>query len=341
MKPGLTIADLDVDYGQFYLFDADLGMANPEGDDFFADPWLDEHQCGSIGSSAIVLTLAQHGPTRVEVVAVVEAATDAADPQDWDHVVDMSMGIPSGRLAVIGWESTGPVHLLEVAPGDCVVRILWGGLDEAVETNDPGREHLRIEVRPGPSAATKVIRPWARWVPPSYQAVASNGLRLFLGGLATEREKAMTGVNLQFWGHDPETPDGSVSRVLVDPEGGSHFASGQSHDGYAMLRELTDEELAEITAAGDPYRHLFLVDENGHIWNTQMPLRRTPSLQYTPPENFAFIRELGRPEDEPEPLPPGWDRIVRVSLDRPEPVDVDDVGAPEPGVTYQRMRSEQ
>jgi hypothetical protein len=202
MKPGLTIADLDVDYGQFYLFDADLGMANPEGDDFFADPWLTERQCTSIGSSAIVLTLAQHGPTRVEVVAVDDDA-DAADPEAWDHVAEMPMSIRSGRLAVIGWDSTGPVHFLEVPPGDCVVRILWGGLDEAVQTEDPGREHLRIEARQGRSGTTRVLRPWRRWVPPSYEGRASNGLRLFVGGLAHEREKAMTGVNLQFLGGLP------------------------------------------------------------------------------------------------------------------------------------------
>ena len=337
MKHGLTILDLDVDYGQFYLFDAELEMPNPEGGDFFDDPWLMEHRCTSIGSSAIVLTLAQHGPTSVELVAI-DADSDAADPEPWDHVADMTLGIPSGRLGVIGWEATGPVHLLDVQPGDCVIRILWAGLDEAVEADDPGREHLRIEVRPGRPAATKVIRPWRRWVPTGYERPASNGLRMYVGGVASEREKAMTAVNLLFWGDNPETPDGSVSTLKVDPESGAHFASGYTRDGYQMLRELTAEELAEITAAGDPYRLLFLVDENGHIWNTQMPLRKTPALQYTPSENFAMIREMGRPEDEPEPLPSGWDRIVRISLDHPEPVDVDAVGDPQPGVTYQRRR---
>ena len=106
-----------------------------------------------------------------------------------------------------------------------------------------------------------------------------------------------------------------------------------------MLRQLTDDELAEITAAGEPYRLLFLVDEDGHIWNTQLPLRKTEALQYVLPENVALIRGFGRPEDEPEPLPPGWDRIVRLSLAEPELVDVDRVGDPEPGVTYQRRRS--
>ena len=176
-------------------------------------------------------------------------------------------------------------------------------------------------------------------MPEEHERLASNGLRLYLGGVATEKAKAMTSVNLLFWNDNPAIPDGTVGGLLLDPESGAHFASGYSRDGYNMLRELTDDELVEVTAAGDPYRLLFLVDEQGHVWNTQMPLRRTLALQHISRENFAMIRQLGRPEDEPEPLPPGWDRIVRISLEHPEPVDVVVVGDPEPGVTYQRRRS--
>ena len=337
MKAGLAL-EVDVDYGQFYLFDAGLGMANPEGADFFEDAWLMEHRCSSIGSSAIVLTMAQHGPTAVEVLAVDDVA-DSADPAAWDHVVEISLGVPSGRLGVIGWESTGPVDFLDVVPGDSIVRILWGGLEQAALTIDGSGEHLRIEVRPGAPSPSRVLRPWRSWVPAEHERMASNGLRLYLGGIAYEREKAMEAVNLLFWNDNPTIPDGSVSGLKLDPESGAHFASGYSRDGYNMLRELKADELAEITAAGDPYRLLFLVDGLGHIWNTQMPLRRTPALQYIPPENYAMIRQLGRPEDEPEPLPPGWDRIVRISLEHPEPVDVDQVGDPEPRVTYQRRPS--
>ena len=336
MKAGLAL-EVDVDYGQFYLFDGELQTANPEGADFFEDPWLMEHRCTSIGSSAIVLTSAHHGPTPVEIVAVDDA--DAADPAAWDHVVEMSMEISSGRLGVIGWDSTGPVNVLDVAPGDNIVRILWGGLEKAERADDGSGERLRIEVRPGPPSPSQLIRPWRSWVPAEHERQASNGLRLFLGGIAYQRAHAMTPVNLLFWNDNPATPDGSVGALLLDPESGTHFASGYTRDGYNMLRELTDDELADLTAAGDPYRLLFLIDERGHIWNTQMPLRRTVALQHIPPENFAMIRQLGRPEDQPEPLPPGWDRIVRITMEHPEPVDVDAVGDPEPGVTYQRRRS--
>lgn len=157
--------------------------------------------------------------------------------------------------------------------------------------------------------------------------------------MALQRQADMTAVNLGFWGDNPITPDGTASQLWRDPESGHHFASGYTPQGRRMLRELTADEVAEIIAAGDPHQMLFFEDEDGHIWTTQLPMRRTTAMHLIPPQNWEMIRSMKRPEDEPQPLPPGWERIVCSTLAEPEPTPIDAVGEPEPGVLYRRLRS--
>src|SRR6266508_2594218 len=154
MKAGIHL-DVAVDYGQFYLHDAQLGPTTGDDSEFTDDPWLWERRCTASGSAAMVLTMAPHGPRRVEVVVV--EGDDAADIEAWDHAAELSLTIRSGRLGVVGWDSSGPVHIVDVPPGNVIVRVLWGGLDEAIRADDDTLEHLRIEVRSGSARTTRVL----------------------------------------------------------------------------------------------------------------------------------------------------------------------------------------
>jgi hypothetical protein len=279
-------ASVLVDYGQWYLFDAedrdDIGGLI---DDPVSQAELWERRCASFGSAAIIYTLKQHGPTAV-------VARSAAGPRSRaraDHVAELSLVVPSGRLALSGWDTSEVSATLDIPVEPVRVRVSWIGLERELESEDSADETFEIDVFPGPIAPVETVRCWPTWAPPTPASSRSTGLRLLAGPKAEEARASMEWVPLLFWPPYPTLPDGYVTSLWHDPGDDSRWAHGTGNGGHAALLELTPEEADEIEAQGFPSVRTYAIDGEGRVWTSDvMPLERVPCLNLVPPWQFGW-----------------------------------------------------
>lgn len=330
-----------VDYGQWYLFDAEnrddiLGLI----DDPVSQAELWERRCASSGGAAIVYTLKQHGPT-----AVLARSVPQPRPLDGaDHIAELSLVVPSGRLAFSGWETSEVSGTLDVPTGPVRVRIAWIGLERETETENDAVEEFRVDVFPGPKGPVETILCWPTWAPPEPASSRVNGLRLLAGPRAEEARASMEWIPLLFWPPYPTLPDGYVTSMYRDARDDSQWAHGTGGGGHAALLELTPEEAHDLASQGFPSVRTYAIDGDGRVWTSDvMPLERVPCLNLVPPWQFEMVKGMtgGLVGIQVIELPPGWGRLIRRPRDGgtpPEEVEaIDDVS----DGFYQRWRDDQ
>ena len=80
-------------------------------------------------------------PVRIELWS----AEPPADPDDWEHVVEASLELSSGRVSLEGVEGPADSEPLEVAAGVYRLRSSAAGLDSADEMQ--GGDRYRVQLR--------------------------------------------------------------------------------------------------------------------------------------------------------------------------------------------------
>ena len=165
-RPGRHVLRLYADYHQFYVGDATF-----EADTDSATFWSSEAHGRRLAVSPPCLISV--GTVRYDYVPVV-LDIDEAPPEelgDWDHIVEASLFVPSGRIAVDGCLSYTPEpavfpggppasQQIEVAPGMYRVRVNYGGLD----TLDDDHYHLVLWPVADPEYSSPIV---LRAKPPS------------------------------------------------------------------------------------------------------------------------------------------------------------------------------
>lgn len=144
---------LFADYHQIHLFDersvTDLG-----------DVWTDQAVVDQLaaGRDAIAVGTAVNVFVRVVVEVVDRAPAD--DSSDFDHVVEGSIEVRSGRLVVMGCTDYEPDAVRFVVPAGWLrVRVAKSNLEVATRLDsdsddDPATmEQVRVQLWPSPSAA--------------------------------------------------------------------------------------------------------------------------------------------------------------------------------------------
>jgi hypothetical protein len=337
---------VDVDYGQWYLFDPERLRAEIGGliDDDVSQAELWERRCASTGGVAIVYTLKQHGDTAVEArVVPAPSAPDGAD-----HVAEFSMVVPSGRLALSGWETTVISATMDVPTEPLRVRVSWFGLTRSLEAEDDAAERFEVEVFPGPDGPVETLRWWPTWAPPLPESTRANGMRWYVGPKAAEARASMEWIPLSFWSPYPSLPDGSgsVTSMYRDPSDESRWAHGSGSGSHKVLAELTPDEARVLQAQGFPNVRTYAIDGDGRIWTSDlMPLERTPCLNLVAPAHFEMVKGLsgtaGLPRIQVIDLPLGWGRIIRRPRDTGTPPE--EVAAVDDAIDgfYQRWRDDQ
>ncbi|MFE9693429.1 hypothetical protein [Micromonospora sp. NPDC005806] len=155
-----TELELFADYYQIHLFDD--GSVTDLGDAWTEEAVLD-HLAVSMDAMAVGTTVNVNVAVTVEVL---EAAPED-DSAEFDHVVEGSLQVPSGRLVVMGCtDYAAEAARFGVAAGQVRVRAARGNLAEAGRLgidsdDDPATmERLRLQVWPAPHADSVVIKRW-------------------------------------------------------------------------------------------------------------------------------------------------------------------------------------
>src|SRR4051794_20059316 len=128
------------DHHQFYLWDE--GMS-PEAPIDYDDADVERR----IKTAAYVVVIQPERDMNVEVDLEVHDSAPAYNADEWDHIAEASLELPTGKLQV--HECTGgPVADFELEPGWYRVRSLHGGLGTIDESGLEGSDHYSIMLWP-------------------------------------------------------------------------------------------------------------------------------------------------------------------------------------------------
>jgi len=156
VRKRLTWFRLCTDYHQFYLLDEGIKPPAPDdynGPDVFVQRLL---------AKPHIIALMTFQPNTFSAAVEVLDGEPETDVAGWDHVVDASLEVPTGKLAVDTC-CNGVAKRQRVAPGWYRVRVCAGGMagwESVPEGQDPP-ERFRISLWPAESAPVRVLKQWA------------------------------------------------------------------------------------------------------------------------------------------------------------------------------------
>ena len=140
------------DYNQFYLWDK--GM-NPEAPVDYVDADIENRI--KVGPNVLVIQPERN--MEVSVALEVHATEPCYNANEWDHIAEGSLHLPTGQLEV--HECTGgPVAELLVAPGWYRVRSFHGGFQTIDKTTLEGNDHYLLVLWPEAASELQVIKQW-------------------------------------------------------------------------------------------------------------------------------------------------------------------------------------
>jgi hypothetical protein len=142
------------DYHQFYLWDRGV---NPEAPVDYDDTDVERR----IKTAPNVVVIQPGRNTTVPVEIEIHDNEPAYVADDWDHIAEASLELPTGQLEV--HECTGgPVAQFAVSPGWYRVRSFHAGLGTIDDRGLEGRDRYRVMLWPESRIAVKVIKQWTR-----------------------------------------------------------------------------------------------------------------------------------------------------------------------------------
>jgi hypothetical protein len=145
-------ATLFADYFQFYLWDKEL---TPDAPTDLTDVDL-SNRLKAAGNVVVICPIRN---MTVPVTVVVFEHPIRYDSDPWDHIVECSLELPSGKLEV--HECTGgSVATMELAPGIYRVCAYYGGLGTVSQNGLEGQDRYLIALWPAPSAQLQVTKRW-------------------------------------------------------------------------------------------------------------------------------------------------------------------------------------
>jgi hypothetical protein len=164
MKPLAQELEVEADYGQIYIYDPETQLPHEdasEDDDplqrAMEDAYESRRFVGYARGLVDVITPSQYNwkaPMRIEV----SDTPPASDVETWDHVVDVSLPIPSGKLV---FQSSGGGKQIEteIPPGYYRARLSGRGYVAGIGEIE-GRESYRLQLWPAEEAEPQLVRYW-------------------------------------------------------------------------------------------------------------------------------------------------------------------------------------
>jgi hypothetical protein len=142
--------ELDVDYGQFYLWDPATCFEPPFD-------WTAADVDGGLKAAPHLLAVAPVRDGPIPLVVELHDEAPALDLSGWDHAVEGSLEVVSGRLelceclGVRRWE-------FAVRPGWYRVRALFGNLATVFVEDEPEADRYLLAIWASPPAGVEVLK---------------------------------------------------------------------------------------------------------------------------------------------------------------------------------------
>jgi hypothetical protein len=131
------------DYHQFYLQDE----PTPGG---LNDLWTREAYERMFAAEPGVVVIGTVRDRAVPVEVEIRDAPSEESLENWDHVVDGGIGIPSGIIVVAGCTEFFPsAARISVRPGNYRLRAFYGGFATVSENRFEGQDHYKVSLWPG------------------------------------------------------------------------------------------------------------------------------------------------------------------------------------------------
>ncbi|MET7912712.1 hypothetical protein ABZS98_31510 [Streptomyces avermitilis] len=156
-----TELTLFADYFQIHVSDADS-----DGD--LSDAWTDRAVSDHLAVAPDALGIGTVVNVNVSVTVIVLPQEPSDDSSEFDHVVEASLDVSSGRLVVLGCTDYAPdAATFEVASGWNRVRVSRGNLARAaqadVDSDESPKttEKIRIQVWAAPESPATITKRWS------------------------------------------------------------------------------------------------------------------------------------------------------------------------------------
>jgi hypothetical protein len=207
---------------QFYVSDAE---GEQRTDIVWDGAGLERH----LGVADGVIAVGTVGYCDVPVTLEVWDEHPPADLDGWDHVVEASLDVGSGRIALGGVEGPAELPPLGVAAGTYRVRTSASGLDDADEFD--GGDRYRIQLWPAEAAEPEVLKWWDPWRPVQEARPTTERGRVIVGAEAHDRRVRMEWLASRGYEHLFRDDEGTLWEHSTLPDGMT-----------TQLEELTREE---------------------------------------------------------------------------------------------------
>ena len=140
------------DYFQFYIQDEAAA-----GD--LSQSWDEEAVARLFAIAPGTVGIGTVRNTDVPIVMEIHDHEPRDDLSEWDHVVEASLDVPSGKIVIAGCTDYFPDAMrLDVPPGCYRVRVSYGSLDALSEDKLSGDDHYRLQLWPGIKDNPKILK---------------------------------------------------------------------------------------------------------------------------------------------------------------------------------------
>ena len=203
MGPSQSVdAEVYASHSQFYVVDPEAGFRT---DLAWDGAGLERH----LGVSTGIVAVGTIGYCTLPVRIELWSTEPLADPDDWDHVVEASLEVSSGRLALEGVEGPADSEPLEVAAGVYRLRSSAAGLGGADEME--GGDRYRVQLWQAAFAEPEVLRWWPPWDPERVTArPTERGGRVLLGAESHDARRRMRRLASRGAAHLFENSEGTL-----------------------------------------------------------------------------------------------------------------------------------
>jgi hypothetical protein len=147
---------LFADYFQFYIQDeaatGDLSQA-----------WSEETTSRMLAIAPGVIGVGTVRNMDVPVRVEIHESEPDTDSSEWDHIVEASLNVTSGRVVIAGCTDFFPDAMrIEIPPSTYRARVSYGALNTLSEDGLSGSDHYRMQLWLAPSIAVRVLKQWSK-----------------------------------------------------------------------------------------------------------------------------------------------------------------------------------